>query len=378
MLVKDIMTHNVVSVGPDETIGHALGRMKKYKVHQLPVMAGGSLYGMLELKKIVSHDIDIATAKVSGLATNVPQIDANASVESAVELLLGSGMRALLVTEAGKVAGVISETDLMKVARQFVKGLNQLAREIITPAEHAGKGDNYGRVKRLLFEKNISRVPVIESGKVLGIVSTFELIRILEGKETMEARGGQLQEMGTKEKLRLEETLVTAVMRPAVVVSGNKSISDVIELLKSNEEVIVETDGSFGIITPKDVLELFAAVPKKQLYVQITGMHDESIEFKVKMDQALNEFVHKMGKMVDNIEYLVVHVEKMHKQGPKEKYSIRARFKAPFGFFVAHSWGWKPLDVIQDVFGTLEREVVKKHEKIKDAARMKRQKNRYK
>jgi CBS domain-containing protein len=377
MQVKDVMTKNVVSISPDSHLSQALGLMKKHNIHQLAVMSNDALYGMLELKKIVSRDFDITTAKVASLAANVPSIDANASLESAVELLLRSGVRALPVTDAGRVAGIISETDIMKIAKQFVKGLNQTAKEIVTPAECLAKGDNYGRLKRLMSEKNISRFPVVEGNNVVGVVSTMELIKILEGKGTMEARGGKLQEAGTKEKLRLDETQLGAIMRTAAAVSGDSMISDVISLLKSNEEVIVQTEGGFGIITPKDILELFAAVPKKQLYVQITGMHEESIEFQVKMDQALSEFVHKISRMVTEIEYLVVHVEKMHKQGTKQKYSIRARFKAPIGFFVVHSWGWKPLDVIQEVFRNLEQEVVKKHEKITDVARMRRQKTRY-
>jgi predicted transcriptional regulator len=378
MLVKDVMTKNVISIGPDEHLSKALSKMQKYRINQLPVMSNGALYGMLELKKIVSRDLDITTTKASSLATSVPRIDANASVESAVELLLSSGLHAIPVTEAGSVVGIVSETDLMSVAKQFVKGLNQYAREIVTPAEYVTKNDNYGKLRRLMFEKNISRVPIVDGNRILGVVSTMEMIKILKGKERMDARGGLLQEQGATEKLRLDVTEVSAVMRPAVVIAGEKMISEVIDLLRENEEVIVQTDEMFGVITPKDILELFASVSKKQLYVQITGMHDESVEFQVKMDQALSEFVKKMGRITENIEYLVVHVEKMHKQGARQKYSIRTRFKAPIGFFVAHSWGWRPLDVIQDVFKNLEREVVRKHEKSEDVRRMKRQKMRYK
>lgn len=365
MLVKDVMTKNVVSIGPDEHISQAFAKMEKNKIHQLLVMTGSSLYGMLELKKIVSRDIDISSAKVEHFATNAPHIDSNASVESAAQLLLTSALRAIPVTEAGSVVGVISESDLIKVAKQFVKGLNQSIKDIVTPAEYLDKNGTFGSVKSLLFDKNLSRVPIIDDGKVLGVVSTFEMIKILKGGKSLEARGGKLQEKGVVEKMRLVETPVTVMMRPSITLSGEKTIGEAIELLKSNEEIVVKYDGGFGIVTPKDVIELFAAVPRKEVYVQITGMHDESIEFKVKMDIAVTEFVNKLAKIVRRVEYLVVHVEQMHKQGNKSKYSIRARFKSPEGFFVAHAWGWKPLDVIQEVFRNLEREVLHKHGKIR-------------
>src|SRR3989344_184647 len=349
MLVKDLMSKNVVSVRPDEHISQAVAKMKK----------------------IVSREIDISSAKVENLATNVPNIDANASVESAAQLLLSSAARALPVTEAGSVVGVISESDLMRVAKQFVKGLNSNLQEILTPAIYLGKNDNFGSVKRLLFDKNISRVPVVDSGKVIGVVSTFEMLKVLRAGKTMEAHGGRTQEKGAKERLRLVETPVTAIMRPATALSGSKTISDAIELLKTNEELIVNYDGGFGVVTPKDIVELFAAAPKKEVYVQITGMHNESIEFKARMDIAVTEFVTKIAKIVRNIEYFVVHVDKMQKQGNKSKYSIRVRFKASEGFFVAHAWGWKPLDVIQEVFRNLESEILHKYGKVQ-AGRKKR------
>ncbi len=376
MLVKDVMSKNMVSIGPDEHISQAFAKMEKNRIHQLLVMSNSNLYGMLELKKIVSRDIDISSAKVENFATNAPHIDSNASIESAAQLLLTSAVRAIPVTEAGSVVGVLSESDLIKVAKQFVKGLNQSVKDIITHAECLDKNGNFGSVKSLFFDKNVSRVPIIEGEKVLGVVSTFEMIKVLKSGKSLEARGGKLQERGVTEKMRLVETSVTAIMRPAVVLSGEKTISEAIDLLKSNEEIVVRYDGGFGIVTPKDIIELFATVPKKEVYVQITGMHDESIEFKVKMDIAVTEFVNKMAKIVRRVEYLVVHVEQMHKQGNKSKYSIRVRFKSPEGFFVAHAWGWRPLDVIQEVFRNMEREVMHKHGKIRTDRKKRRFENK--
>ena len=374
MFVKDIMSKNVVSVRSDDHISQALSKMEKHRVHQLPVMNESSLYGMLELKKLIMHDVDPSSAKVSNFATNVPHVDADASVESAAQLLLTSGARALPVTKAGQVVGVISETDIMKVAKDFVKGLNQRAESIVTPAECLPKDGNYGHIKHIFSSKNISRVPIMDGDRVLGVVSTFEMIRVLRGIESSEFRSPQ--EKGAKEAVRIEETPIASFMRPAVFLDGTKIISDVIEALKKSEEVIIKSDGHVGIITPKDVLELFS-FQKKHVYAQITGMHDESIEFKVRMDEAVTDFVGKMGKVSRNIEYLVVHVDRMHTQGPRQRYSIRARFKSEFGFFVAHSLGWKPLDVIQDVFKNLEREALNRHGKLNERAKSRRKKDIY-
>ncbi|MBI4153709.1 CBS domain-containing protein [Candidatus Woesearchaeota archaeon] len=370
MQVREIMSKNIISARPDEHVSQALGKMEKHRIHQLPVISNDNLYGMLELKKIVTQRIDTSSAKVENFATNVPHIDANASVESAAQLLLSSALRALPVTDGGNMVGIISETDLMKIAKQFIRNLDQPADEIASIAECVEKGGNYGQIKKLITERNVSRVPVTHNGKVEGIVDTLELIKMLRGTETMEVRG-RTQEKAAREKVRLEDTPANAVMRAALVLKPGKKIGEVIDLLRTNEEVII-SNGDTKIITHKDVMELFSQASQRGVYAQITGMHDESIEFKAKVDIAVTDFVKKMARIVNNIEYLVVHIDKMRKQGPKEKYSIRVRFKSAEGFFIAHSWGWKPIDVLQETFGDLEREVLHKHGKLKTDARKRR------
>lgn len=377
MQVKDIMVKNVVSVGPDDAVSQALAKMKRYKINQLLVANNNELYGMIELRRVATKDVNPAEIKVSNIATNVAVIDANASIESLVEMLLKSGLRALPVTEGGQLKGIVSETDIMNVAEHFVKGLNMKVSEIITPAIYVGKNDNIGTVKMLMLNNNISRVPVVEGDNIVGIIDALDMIRVLEGKEQMSARGGRLKEQGAKEKINVERTHAEAIMRSPTVIKGDQSISNVIGLLKKNEEVIVQHGETVGVITPKDILELFVASPKKQVFVQITGMQNESIEFKATMDKTVNEFVNKMGKMIENIEFLFLHVNKMEKGGKRDLYSIRARFKVPFGLFVAHASGWKPNDVIQDVMKKLEREVLKKHSKMEDIKRSRKQKYRY-
>jgi len=377
MQVRDVMVKNVISVAPDDTVSTALAKMRKNNINQLLVVQNNVLYGMLELKKIVTRDIDPATTKVASISFNTPTVDVNTDIENAAELLLRSGQRALPVMDGTKLAGIISETDLMKVARSLIKDLNVKVSEIASPADYVEKGSYVGKVKRIMLNKNISRVPVVENNKVVGIVEMLDLIRLFEGKERMPGRGGLTYERGTKEKLQIEKTPVEVMMRSPNVLDSDKTLADVIDLLKENEEIVLEQQGKISVLTHKDILELFAASPKKQLYVQITGMQDESIEFKVRMDKAVNKFVKKMGKIMDRIEFLVVHVEKMRKQGPKEKYSVRVRFKTSFGLFVAHSWGWRPQNVIDDVFKNLEREVLRKYGKIEDMKRIRRRKERY-
>lgn len=359
MKVEEIMVKDIKYVSSDDYISKALGTMKAKKIHQLLVMDNNKLTGILELRKIVTKDIDPSSTKVHNILSNTPTIRKDESVEKCAELLLTSGFRAIPVVEKNKVIGIVSETDILKIASNFID-TSKDASNISSKCIYAEKTDNIGTVKKLMLDKNISRVPVVDKDNVIGVVETLDLIKLMEGRETMETRGNSRKNI-YKEKIGINSMPVITMISQPVVVSGGKKIKDIITLLQKNEEVIIQDDG-VCIVTPKDILEMIVSKPKKGVYVQITGMQRESNEFQAKTDKTVEDFVQRMGKMIRDIDYLFIHVDRMNKGG-KTKYSVRTRFMTPFGLFVSHAWGWHPIEVMQSSFNKLQREIIKKHEK---------------
>ncbi len=365
MKIKELMTKNIISVGSDEHVSKALSRMKSAKVHQLIVTEGKGTKGMIELKSIITKDIDPSATKVSTFTKQVPSLSPEDDITIAIQMLLGSGLRALPVIEKGQTVGIISETDIMKVASSMLPNKDMKLKEIMTACVYVGKDEKASKIKNLMFETNVSRIPVLDEDEVIGVVGTLDLIKVMEAKASPPQRGGKTQEKSVIEKTKTTDITAQALMSKPIVFSSERKLLDSIQALQKNEEVVIK-NGEVGIITPKDVLELLSNKKKKGVYVQITGMQDESPEFQATMDSTVQDFVQKYSKMINRIEYLAIHVERMQKQSPKQKYSVRVRMKAPFGFFVSHAWGWKPLDVVQEAFNKLEREITKKYEQVRE------------
>jgi CBS domain-containing protein len=361
MKVEDIMIKDLRYVSSGDYISKALGMMKSNRIHQLLVIDDNKLSGILELRKIVTKDMDPKITKVRTLMSNSPVLKKHENIEKCAELLLSSGFRAIPVVDKGKVVGIISETDIITFADDFID-TNKDASEISSKCIYAEKTDNMGKIRKLMLEKNISRIPIVDKERVIGVVETLDLIKLLEGTERMDARGGKLKEAGSKEKIGINAMPAESLMSQPVVVSGGKNIKDIVNLLQKYEEVIIQ-NGNTCIVTPKDILEMIVSKPKKGVYVQITGMQQESAEFQARTDKTVEEFVQKMGRMIKNIDYLFIHVERMTKGG-KVKYSIRIRFMTPVGMFISHAWGWHPIDVMQASFNKLQKEIMKKHGKM--------------
>ncbi len=356
MLVKDLMSKDAISVTSQDTLSTALSKMKKHRIHQLVVLDGNNLRGMLTLNKIISHESDPSKAKVESLISSVHSLGPEDNAEDAARYVLLSGLRALPVVDTS-VAGVLSETDLLVIADSEYKVEN-----IMTECECIEKGGNFGRVKELMLQKSVSRLPVVDNGKVVGVINTLDLIDfLLKSKEDF-PEGGRTKQRGAKEKINTGATPVTYFMREPHLVSKDAKLKDVREILKKKEEVLIEYDGRVYIVTPKDVLEtVVKKLSKKGVYVQVTGLKKE--QANLLLDKEIEDTARKIGKMIDT-HSLILHVEEHRKQGDKIKYSVRARLMTSLGMFIAKSWGWEPLEVIQELKRKLLKEVERKHGKL--------------
>ncbi len=357
MIVKDLMNTNIISVLPGDSISAALSKMKLNRVHQLPVI-DKELKGILVLKKIITKDIDPSLTKVESLMLPATVLSPELDVRDAAERILLSGFRALPVVKNNRLVGVLSETDLMRAAGGM--NLRHNIDSIRAECDAASIKDDLGKIKKIMAYKNVSRVPIIENGHIVGSIESMNLIDIIMRNEPLRV-GGRLK--GAKEKISIDRTPVAGIMKEAAIVDNKMPITKAAELLATKEELFVEDAGRFYVITPKDVTELIAKGEKEGVYVQIANLGDIDPVTNAKIENKVAEFVRKMGRIISNLHSFVVHVER-HEKGGRTRYDIRTRLLTPMGLYVSKSTGWELLNVFQDAMNNLEREILKKHGKM--------------
>jgi len=116
-ILKD--RHGVIrKVAPDATVFKAVKAMDKFKVGALMVIDDGKLVGVISerdyTRKVVLKDRSSKTTKVSEIMTiKVAQVGPEAGIEKCMDIMGKRRIRHLPVVEKGKVLGVISSTDLL-------------------------------------------------------------------------------------------------------------------------------------------------------------------------------------------------------------------------------------------------------------------------
>ena len=112
---------------------------------------------------------------------NVWTISPQATVFEAIQLLARKNVGALPVVEGGKLIGIFSERDYTrKVALEGKTSHTTKVREIITTDVTAiSPQDTVEDAMRLMTEKHIRHLPVLEDGRMVGLVSIGDMVNCI-------------------------------------------------------------------------------------------------------------------------------------------------------------------------------------------------------
>ncbi len=144
----------------------------------------GSLYTKLLLLSGINIDTPVPvedtltnlTAK-DVMQRRVETLDAQISVEEAVQAFSRSHHRGFPVVEESKLVGIVTQTDLLKIRDRNLAKDTPL-REIMTPQPVTVTPiHSLGNVLYLLDRHQISRLPVVEGRRIIGIITRADIIR---------------------------------------------------------------------------------------------------------------------------------------------------------------------------------------------------------
>lgn len=126
ILVRDVMTRSVKSVGTNQPLIEAIQLMYKFDIGSIIVIQRAKPVGIITdrdvIRNIAMSQLDPVNLKAKDLmSTPLISIEENASIEEAVQIMIRRKIKRLPVVKGEKLTGIITVTDIAKTTPQLVK-----------------------------------------------------------------------------------------------------------------------------------------------------------------------------------------------------------------------------------------------------------------
>ena len=131
------------------------------------------------------HDIDDIFV-ARLMSTDLHTVTPDTLVEAAAATLLDNEISSVLVVESDRLLGILTSTDFVEiVARSQPKAETTVERYMTTDPVTATAQDPVSAVAATMIERSIHHVPVVDDDAPIGIITTSDLAAYVSGTEPL-------------------------------------------------------------------------------------------------------------------------------------------------------------------------------------------------
>ncbi|HEX2066512.1 MAG TPA: CBS domain-containing protein [Candidatus Thermoplasmatota archaeon] len=258
MKVRDVMATDIVTVTKDRNLKDVLSLMDQHRITKIPVVEGGNLVGIItdgrivdKLGRVHNRSVVVSTLHASSVMEKDfivahPDEDLNVLLEDVGK----PGLTMVPVVQGTRLVGVVTKADLLRLVESSAPLPALMKKELkaVSPEErliHA---------RRLLLDNDIARLPVLENGKVKGIIAEHEIAGAFASLKQADAH---------VQRASVRDLDVGSYMRRRVVTGRPEMSAKEAAQVMLREHVgalpVVADNGTIqGIVTRTDLIRTFA------------------------------------------------------------------------------------------------------------------------
>jgi CBS domain-containing protein len=261
--IEEIMTHDIATIAPENTLHDAAKLMGKKRIGSLIVVKYDTPVGIITerdlLREVVKREIDLEKDWLVGgvsikdekveeiMSYPLNTISLKSQIKEAAQMMIEKKIRRLGVRESGKLAGIITASDLIRTLPKIPETMRVwnevdyfMTEGVITTDEETSV-DN---VAKLMGKKGIGSVIITSKGKPIGIFTERDLLTKFLAKD---------------ESLKIE--VGKACSTPLITAPIGISVHDAAALMTSKHirRLPITKEGKLvGMLTARDLIEAYA------------------------------------------------------------------------------------------------------------------------
>lgn len=364
---KNIYSKGFSSVQDTDTLSRCLESFKKGMPPVLAVLdEKGKYTGMVTRRSILRSRLDFTVTKVRSLMQVAPQVSPETSLGELAKLMIGSGLRQLPLFEKGKLLGFVTDEDIIHAAVTNGWGKTDI-ENVMTRAPHTLESNrSVGAVLGLMREYGISHVPVMEDGKLVGMISIEDILGNIYWPQHRQTQGDiageKIETLGVAIKGIMTSPVITVEPKTNLQKAEQKMHQHNIDCL-----AVISGDRLVGVATKLDFLEPISqleAEAQRKLTIQfgMKGM-DISPDQQTFMMDEFDSFTHRFEEAF-KLGTLFVYMKSHGDNGVRDTPLVHCRlqFRTVRGTFFAASEGWGVEPTFRVALDRLERRLLRSKE----------------
>ena len=368
-VVEDVFSKGFLEVHENDTLSSCLSLFKKETPPVLAVMDSDGRYkGVISRKSIIRSSLAASGTKVKTLMRPAPAVTLKDPLSKVAKLMIESEIRQLPVYSEEKLLGFVTDEDVIHGAVNERWGHTPVEEVMTKKPFIIEEDESIGAVLSLFRGEGISHVPIVSEGKLVGIVSIYDIIENIFQPRHVQRVG---ERVGQKVPV-LSIPAKGIMVKPVVTVLPESKLRDAEEQMHKfniSSLVIVSKGRPVGIITKRDFLEPLAQMeqPVQKLTVQFSVKDVEIDEIQRGLIMGdFESFAHRYGEKLE-AGTLFVYM-KTHGTNFKGDQLIHCRlqFRTKKGAFFSSGEGYGVEETFRVALDRLEGQIVKSKELAHD------------
>lgn len=131
LLVRDVMSKNVKTARPNSTINEVVRKMNKFEIGSIIIAENEKPVGIITERDILRRVLEVTVAAEAMKAKEIMSspiltIDSQATTEEAATLMNSKRIKKIPVLENGKLIGIVTSTDIVRNEPRLVETLSKM------------------------------------------------------------------------------------------------------------------------------------------------------------------------------------------------------------------------------------------------------------
>ncbi|MDO5823928.1 CBS domain-containing protein [Methanobrevibacter sp.] len=260
MQIKNLMSEDIITIDKDQNLSDALKLLRKHNISRLPVTNNKELVGIVSERDIAaklgsskSESMPASRFHISSvMVKDVIAVPETMQLGEVAKIMLENGIGSVPVMNDGKMSGIVSKADFVTLAVGIAFDKITVKEIMSNEVVIVSPTDRLIHARREMINAKVGRLPVVDDEDLVGMITSKDLMRaFIDFRKNVPEK---------YQKSQIKEILVEDVMssNPSYV-TKEMSISDVSKIMMDtgfNGLPIVEGGKLIGIITQTDILRL--------------------------------------------------------------------------------------------------------------------------